>query len=494
MAGDMVSWDDYAGLANLGGLDMEGGALVGGVTSQAEVDDLQKALMAGADINNPGASAGEGFPLRVESLDKTLFSTTYSAKDIMFWRALYKDTAYNTIEEFNRLESYGSGDAASIAEGELPEEDDSTYSRQYTRIKFLGTTRRVTHVMSTIRAAHGDAVARETVNGTLWLLRQIERMLFQGNEDHISINFDGIESLMVKAFDPTLADDGQYEGYTHDNVIDMRGEPLTEDHITDMAEIIQAEPNYGSASDLWLQTGPLKDLSKILYPKERYDLPGPKDGVAGISIKAIRTPFGDIGLNGNKLMPQSTIPTADGVGKSGKRPGAPTLGTPASPAHASSQFATADVGAYYYKVTAGSRYGQSVPATSAQVTIAAGDEVTISVTDNGPGTSYYEVSRSDKDGAASTCRTIFRVAKTATVQTIRDLNRFLPNCTKAYMLTQTPEVLKWKQLAPFTKLNLAVVDSSIRWMQLLYGALQLMKPRQTGMFINVGRLQTGAYA
>lgn len=498
MAGDMVSWDDYAGLPNFGGLtglSMEGGDLVGGISSQAEIDSLQKALMAGADINNPGASAGEGFPLRVESLDKTLFTTTYSAKDIKFWRMLFKDTAYNTIEEFNRLEGYGSGDAAAIAEGELPEEDDSTYSRQYTRIKFLGTTRRVTHVMASIRAAHGDAVARETVNGTLWLLRQIERMLFQGNEDHIGINFDGIEALLVKAWGSTATDDGQYSGYTHTNCIDMRGAPLSEDHITDGCEIVQAEPNFGSATDLWMQTGPLKDLSKILYPRERYDLPGPKDGVAGIDIKAVRTPFGDIALNGNKLMPQSTVPNADGIGKAGKRPGTPTLGSPTSPVYSGTgYFAADDAGAYYYKVVAGSRYGQSPPATSAQVSVSAGDEVTFTVTDAGPDTSYYEVSRSNKDGATSTCRTIFRVARTGSSQSIRDLNRFLPNTTKAYLLTQTPEVLKWKQLTPFTKINLATIDSSVRWMMLLYGALQVQKPLQNLMFINVGRLETGIYA
>jgi hypothetical protein len=481
----------------MGGLNADGGELQGGLSSGADVDALNKALTAGSDIDNPGAAAGEGFPLRVESLDQTLFNVTYTADKIKFWKALYKDAAYNTIEEFNRLEEYGSGDAIWIAEGDLPTEDDSTYSRQYTRIKFMGTTRRVTHVMATIRAAHGDAVARETVNGTLFLLRQLERALFTGDENMIGIQFDGIETLMAKAFSSSLSDDGLYLGYEDDNVIDLRGEPLTEDHITDLAERLQAEPNYGDPSDLWMPTGPLKDLSKILYPKERYDLPAPRDGKAGIAINSIVTPFGDISLNGDIFIPDSTVPSASGVGKAAMRPGTPTLGAPTSPVYAGSNqtfFGSSDGGSYIYRVAAGSRFGKSAPADSASIAVDPGDQVQFDVTDAGPSTSYYEISRTEAGGAVATARTIFRVARTGPTQTIVDLNRFLPNTSKAYMLSQNSEVLKWKQLAPFTKIPLATIDTSIRWMQILYGALQLMKPRHNGMFVNVGKLETGVYA
>jgi len=503
----MVSWSDYAGVGShamgAGGMptfdvdDSDG--VYSGVHSAGEVDALNKALAAGSDINNPGSSAGEGFPLRVESLDSTLFNVTYSADKIKFWKMIAKDPAYNTVEEFNRLEEYGSGDAIFIGEGDLPEEDDSTYSRQYTKIKFMGITRRVTHVMSTIRAAHGSAVARETVNGTLHLLRQIERNLFVGNEDYVPIQFDGIETLMAKAFGSSTAEDGQYLGYEDDtNVIDLRNEPLTEDVITDLTEQLVAEPNYGSPSDLWAPTGPVKDLSKIMYPKGRYDLDKPdKNGRVGIDVKGLRTPFGDIDINPNIFIPQSTVPQASGVGKASKRPLSPTVAAPTSPAYAGANtayFTASDAGTYIYKVVAGSRYGKAAPTTSASIAVSSGDQVSIGVTDNGPDTSYYEVYRSDKDGTAATCRTIFRVPRTGNTQTIVDLNRFLPNTARCYLLSQSSEVFKWKQLAPFTKIPLATIDTSIRWMQVLYGALQLMKPRYCGMFINVGKLPTGANA
>ena len=62
------------------------------------------------------------------------------------------------------------------------------------------------------------------------------------------------------------------------------------------------------------------------------------------------------------------------------------------------------------------------------------------------------------------------------------------------MLTQTSEVLKVKQLAPFTKIPLATIDTSVRWAQVLFLGLQVMKPLQNGLFINIGKLETGAYA
>jgi len=496
MAGEFVSWRDYEGLAGASA-GLPDGGVIGGLSSADDVSALNKALTAGADINNPGATAGEGFPLRVESLDSTLFNVSYRAKDCAFYRSLYKDAAYNTIEEFNQLNSYGEGNAVWMAEGDLPTEDDSTYTRNYTKIKFMGVSRRVTHVMSLMRAAHGDAVARETVNGTLFLLRQLERSLFDGDDDLNPVQIDGLEKLLTKAWGDTALDDGIRSGYEDDNVIDLRGKPLTEDHIADMTERLIAEPNYGAPTDLWLPTGPVKDLSKIMYPKERYDLPAPNNGMAGIAISGIATPFGNIKLNPDIFIPDSTLASDSAVGKSALRPSAPTVATPTSPAYSGSNttyWSSSDAGTYVYKIVACNRYGKSAPTTSASIAVSASDQVSMTVTDGGGDTAWYEVYRTAAGGAASTARFLFKVAKSGASQTIVDLNRFLPNCSKGYMLTQTSEVLKIKQLAPFSKIPLATIDTSVRWMQVLYLALQVQAPKKNGMFINVGKLETGAYA
>ena len=494
MNGDFVSWRDYQGLSTMGGA----AGTFGGAMSANDVDELNKALMAGSDIDNPGASPGQGFPLRLESLDSTLFTTTYANKnDVKFFASLYKDSATNTVEEFDRLESYGSGNSVWMAEGALPSEDDSTYSRQYTKIKYMGCVRRVSLVMGMLKSKFGDVMAREAVNGTMFLLRQLERSLFDGDENMIGEQIDGLEKLSTTAWGNTALDDGYVSGYESDNVIDLRGAPLTEDHIADMVERLIAEPNYGRPTDLWLPTGPVKDLSKILYPKERYDLPAPQNGMAGISIAGVSTPFGDIKLQPDIFMPDSTLANAAGVGKTAQRPNVAVVGVPAAAPYAGTNttyFAAADVGTYIYQIVACSKFGKSAPITSAAVGVVTDDAVSIAVTDGGNDTSYYEVYRSALNGAASTCRLIMKVARSGATQTIVDVNRFLPDTSRGFMLTQTSEVLKIKQLAPFTKIPLATIDTSVRWAQVLFLALQVMKPLQNGMFINIGKLETGAYA
>jgi len=125
----MIGWDHYDGVQGFGSGSMK------------DVGDLAKALRAGADIANPGAASGVGFPLRIESLERTMKLTTFRAQDIVFWKDVPKAAATQTIEEFNRLTSYGDEEGIFIGEGDLPREDDSTYERAYTVIKFLGTTR-----------------------------------------------------------------------------------------------------------------------------------------------------------------------------------------------------------------------------------------------------------------------------------------------------------------------------------------------------------------
>ena len=92
--------------------------------------------------------------------------------------------------------------------------------------------KRVSHVLSLIRPAHGNVLAQEAVNGTMHLLRILERGLFFARSDLSSLQFDGYEKLLQD-----LAPAG--------NIIDLRGKPLSEDVLTDGALTVQDAPNYG---------------------------------------------------------------------------------------------------------------------------------------------------------------------------------------------------------------------------------------------------------
>ncbi len=400
---------------------------------------------------------------------------------IRLWRAIPKLAAYNTVEEYNLITSYGENvDAGFIDEGDLPEEDDSTYERKFSVIKYLGTVRRVTHVMSLVRPAHGNVIAQETVSGTMHLLRILEKALFFGDSNLSTLQFDGFERLMLDTSPAT-------------NIIDLRGAPLSEDVLIDGSLTIQDQPNYGTPTHLHLNPKVKADLVKTFFPKERYNLFSDgksTGGMVGLDIGGFTSPAGDVRFEANTFIDDGGAPTA-ATGNVSKRPAAITESTAlAAAVTAGSLFTANDAGDYLYSIQPVNRFGRGVALSPAggSVAVVAGDGVTIGVTPSGsPLPDWYELYRSQADGTA--LRRIQRTpnAAGAAEQVLTDLNANLPFTTSAFLFQQNLESLAFKQLAPMVKIPLAIIDSSVRWMQLIYGVPVLYTPGKNVLYVNVGR-------
>lgn len=469
---NMVGWGDYAGIDGFGSATVE------------EVSQLNKALSAGNDINNPGAAPGVGFPLRVESLEATLANTTYRMEHVRLWRAIPKAPAYNTVEEFNQITDYGSGAMNSfVAEGELPQESDSTYVRNYSVVKFLGVQRRVTHVAASTKPAHGNVIAQEVVAGTMKLVRDIERNLWFGRDDLDAVQWKGIEQLIE-------------EGALADNVIDMRGAPLNEDVLIDGALTIQDAPNYGMGTHIHMNPKVKADLVKSFFPKGRYEIGGSgSDGMIGGDRKGIETPAGPLLFESNVFLgdgdgEDGLVPTA-AAGSVSMRPGTPVIATALTTGSATTLFTVQDLGTYTYSVVAYNRYGHSAPLSigSAAVSTALTQTLTFKVSAGaGVAPTFYKIYRTVAGGAASTARLIKRMSAATMASTgFIDTNADLPGTYKCFMLQQDRSNFCFKQLAPMLKMPLAVIDPTIRWMQLLYGVIQMYTPRHNVIYKNVGR-------
>jgi len=336
--------------------------------------------------------------------------------------------------------------------------------------------------MSMVKPAHGNAIAQETINGTMHLLRILERSLFYGRSDLSALQFDGFEKLLL-------------DNCPAGNIIDMRGKPLSEDILTDGALTVQDAPNYGTPTHLYTAPKVKSDLVKQFFPKERYDLfQKTSDGMIGLDIKGFTSAAGDVRFEPDVFITDGGAPTA-AIGDPAKRPATPTVSTAATtPADAASKFEADDDGDYYYVIQAVNRFGRSVGvplvAGPTAVAVAAGDKVTWGMTPGGgAAVEYYEIYRSKKDGATGTERLILRVPNGAGVgeQILNDLNDRLPGTTSAFMFQQNLENMSFKQLAPLVKIPLATIDSSIRWMQLIYGVPTLYTPGKNVLYINVGR-------
>jgi hypothetical protein len=436
-----------------------------------DVQELSKALTAGTDINTPGAVAGSGFALRPESLDGTLYNLTYGMKHLQLWPQLLKEDVLNTVNEHNTLVAHGSGQAFFHSEGDLPGEDDSTWQRNYTIVRAMGCTRKYSIMASLTRMAHNNAETHQTLGGTMWILEQLEKALFAGNNTLLSQSFDGYDVQIAHSRD-------------------LRGRPLTGEEVNYGAGLIFDAPNYGQATDIYMPVGVDTDLIDDIAPNARYAIgpQGYQNGHAGMQIKVYDTQRGPIALHPDVFVTFGAAPSAVALGAAATRPAAPTESVGLNAAGSGSQFEASDVGAYYYKVVAVNAYGKSAPLTlSGTVTPTAGQQVTFTVSAGSPAPAYYEVYRSTKGGAASTCKYAFKVAAGVTTTVITDTNAYIPGTATVYLVQQNREFNVFNRLLRFMKVRLGMVDSSYRFMLLLYGNLIVHCPNKALKYINVGR-------
>ena len=447
-----------------------------GFSTVEEQQNLAKALSAG--YQTPPYAGGSA--LRVESLEATMRVVTFTEEHLKITKKLTKQPAYSTVEEFTRLTSYGRRSGGFTREGELGQSQDSSFERLTGLIKFLCTQREVTHPMMLVKPAHGEAVAIETKNAALWLLELLERAVFFGYSNMVAEEFDGILTQM-------LSDNGA----AANNVIDLRGTAITQDTVEDAAQVIV--DNFGRPSTLYLANKAITDYSKQLYPKERFNYPFPANGVAGLAITAQSTNAGIVEFSPNIFLRSQSVDGTRGAPITATSPRAPTAPTVAGAAAAgiSSQFVTADIGTYQYKVTAENRFGETAFAqeSGGVAVAAAGDGVDLTITDGG-GTetaTAYRVYRSRVGGAVGTEEFISRVKRIGASATtvFRDTNAFLPGTSTAFMLQENVENIALKQLLPMMKMALAQVAISVRWAQLIYAALFLYTPRKNFIIRNV---------
>lgn len=471
-----------------------------GAATAQDVEELNKALEAGAGYAGaPGALTGGG-ALQVESLDGSLKSVTYEMKNIKLWPLIAKDQAYNTIEQYNRQDAYGDQGKGFIAEGDLPRSEDSSYSRQTQRVRFIGVTRELTHVYTIVRNAHGDAIAREIRNGTMRILEIVERNLFDGRGHYSNaglfngadaaildadLSWDGLDKQIRKGDTDSSAIASAFTGYgaSESVVQDLRGNILDEDVLEDDGRIV-AE-NFGYPNLKMMDTKAHSDLARQFYPKERINSMGVANGKAGFVLQQFVSSAGTFDLVSDVfLRPKRGV---QAVADAPSTPAAPTATADAT-TDANSKFAAADVGDYYYRVTAINKAGESAQSpSSAAATVVAGqgNDVAIAAV---AGAYAYAVYRSILGSDAG--HEFIGYVAPATVggaATLKDWNHKLPGLSQSYLLTNDAEVVRFKQLAPLMKMDLAIIATAYRWMQLLYGTPIVYAPRKCLINENIGR-------
>lgn len=442
------------------------GAVTGfGSMDARKVDALQKALSISQNYGTtaPGSLAGAS-AFAVEDLDRTLKLVTHGLEHLKLWKDIIKEKVVQTVSEYNVQNSYGQEVSPFFQMGGTPQSTDANYDREFIQVKYLGTQGQVQHNLTLIQAAHGPVIAREVKNKTVELLARNERSMFEADSNINSLEYDGIESQIKTKEAQSQYKSTAFAGYDATGVSDSVVIDVRAKFDGEVAEVVALTNvnNFGMAMDMYLGTDIHSVFSREFYLKQR-TLPG-ETLTSGNRVKehtgSIDYRFKPSLFNRPRISPLSSSVSATA---------APTLANGTSPTDAASKFAAGDAGAYGYKLSLVMQDGETVASSASTITVAAGDNASIEPTYTGAPL-YANVFRTAVGDAAGQVKFIGRVKLLGSgVAIVIDRNEQVPGAAKAFLLMHDADALCWKQLGSMIKYDLAVTDTSYKWLQLMYG-------------------------
>lgn len=454
-----------------------------------QLTSLMKALEAGSQNSAPG-QLSQGAALQVEDLSPVMQNVTFDDSHIKLQKMLSVKDVKSQLHQFNRQLDYGVFGASAQFEGGIGEENDANYVRAIVPMAYYSTTTRVTVAANMIGAFDGvKAEDRSAANAAMKLAGDIEFDSFRGQDDFSNAGvFDGNPSSVAKL--PNMmgvgvqvrqsdaqqnTQDLMFAEYGSDQTVILSvGGTLTQSVIEDSA--VRSAMNMGAADKLILDPISLSAYNKIAHAKERIMLAGSAQEATGAHLRTQWTSSAVVSLEASRFLSGKT------------RPARARTGSPVAPAIAVADGGAAgsllQAGAITYYVTAVSMRGESVPSTAAVATVAAaGDKVTVTITQVG-GAQYYNVYSSAVGGNAASAKFIGKIAAgPSSTVVFTDLGNRSPGSVTGFLLQAN--TLGFAQLAPFSKLKLAISDLSLPEASFRFLSMAAYQPRKNVLLDNI---------
>jgi hypothetical protein len=295
-----------------------------------------------------------------------------------------------------------------------------------------------------------------------------------------SIGMNGLLQQLQRADQDAQHQSGDFQGYgSFESVIrDLAGNTIQQDDIEELAVILLE--NFGAPSEIHLEPLALSSFVRQFYPQFR-SAPGLASQTVGYDVSKVQTSAGAMDLKPNVFLRSRARVRPKGVQNSPGQPGAFTG------ADGGAATGILGAGSYQYQITEVNDFGESSPRNITAAVVVAADNSSVVLTMPTPqaNTKYFKVYRSAAGGAVNTCEFIgnYRVGMSAYV----DAGYKNPGLGEAYMLDMNAECMRFKQLAPLSKLNFAIVTTALEFGIVLYGALFVYTPRFCGAWRNIGK-------
>lgn len=459
-----------------------------------QITDLVKALEAG-NYDAAPSTLVQGAALQVEDLTSVMNNVTFDTSHIKLQKMIKTESCKSTLAQFDRQLSYGQFGGAAQFEGNIGQEDTSDFVRVVVPMTFYSKTRRVTIASTMVATVDGKkSDERAASDAATQMAGELEFDMFRGMDDFSNAGvFDGNPLVIPTETMPNMhglglqvrqsdyqanSKDLMFAEFGSDDtvVLSAGGVAITQSLIEDAA--LRSSLGFGNASKLVTDLVALSQYNKITFGKERIILGGSPQDATGGDLRKQWVSGGTVSVEASQFL----------RGKS--KPQRPRSNGPAAPASltavAGSLGSTGLSGAYVYYATAGNEIGESLPCTAVTTaTITLNYSVVVTISNPGSGTwRFFNVYRSAAGGSSASARFIGRVkASNAATTVFTDLGNKVPGYTTAYLLQEDGAVVK--ELSPYSRLKLAVVDLSSPECYFRFASLAVITPRKYVILDNV---------
>ena len=457
----------------------------------ADLVQLNEALRKSGNIGyQTGADTTDGSlsPLVPQSIEGSLSSASHTMQELSLWKNIPKRNVTQTLHEYVVVNEHGFDLDPFIGEGGGGNDDFATNQSQYERktvkIKYMAERRQISDVASLVGLI-GDnrqALAEETMRGTMNLMRKVERQLWYGDEDLHELGFDGI-CKQIKAGGP--AGRGP-------NTFDLAGSAPTPLLLQEVLGEVYSAPNFGRPDCIYVEPRVHSELIKQSVESGRHDQFQVNQNSQGLTFGAsnlsIMAPYGAVQVKAAPFLHYASRMPATAFGAGGAA--LPVVTTQPNAAGTSGKFTAADAGDYIYYAIAVNSKGYSAPLALTAVTVADTQTVTFVLTAHATA-SYFRIYRTQKDGALATAKLIKEIPNVPGVATtITDLNDGADgskyNTSKIVLAQHDPSVFEFVRLLDFLRRPLAEVATVKPFLLMLFGAPVVKVPSKMFLLENVG--------
>lgn len=441
------------------------------MVNPSDLVELNEALRKSAGLIGhqspavPDAGAGLS-PLVPQSIEGMLSVATHTMNEIALWRNIPKTSVANSLHEYVVVEEHGLDLDPFIAEGGGGTEfatGSASYDRKSVKVKYMAERRQISDVASMVGLI-GDnrtAMAEETERGTLSLMRKVESQLWHGDESLNSEGFDGI----IKQ----ISDSG--------SKLDLNGAVPTPLLLQEILGEVYSSPNYGRPDTIYVEPRIHAELIRQSVENGRHDMftRDPAQGVTfGQEKIFITAPYGKVAVQSAPFLHTASLAPSGAIGSLS------TDNAYVAPAFAVVPDATSNLpaGKYFYKVVAVGKSGALAPVESLELTVGAGEKVTITLSSDA-NVNYYRIYRSEINGTASTCRMIARLAGDGT--NYEDKGQHAYNSSNIVFAQHTPDAMQFVRLLDLIRRPLAETSTIRPFLLMLFGSPVVKLPRK--MFV-----------